>query len=135
MCRACFVEYVSAIGGADGFGADPPAFARALQKELAAQHAEEVSRCAGHAASRAAGCGAAEHVPPCPCQHCLQLLATLPQIMQRERETERERESHKAFALQARLVRDQILCSAVYQPLAWHVNGGCCQTSSTRRLA
>ena len=44
MCRACFVEYVRAIGGADGFGADPPAFARALQKELAAQQAEEVCR-------------------------------------------------------------------------------------------
>jgi len=43
MCRACFVEYVRAIGGADGFGADPPAFARAMRRELAAQQAEEVS--------------------------------------------------------------------------------------------
>ena len=46
MCRACFVEYVRAIGGADGCGADPPAFARAMQRELAAQQAEEVCRCA-----------------------------------------------------------------------------------------
>jgi hypothetical protein len=42
MCRACFVEFVHASGGADGDGADPPAFARALKKELAARQAEEV---------------------------------------------------------------------------------------------
>ena len=41
MCRTCFVEFVRATGGADGAGADPPAFARALKKELAARQAEE----------------------------------------------------------------------------------------------
>ena len=41
MCRACYLEFLQVAGSCEDGAANPPAFTRGVQRELAAQQAEE----------------------------------------------------------------------------------------------
>lgn len=65
MCRACYVEFLQVAGSSDDAAANPPAFTRGVQKELAAQQAEVQSKSRCRPRSEEA---AAKRMEPSKCQ-------------------------------------------------------------------